>query len=90
MKFNEVIERAYKDTGRSDLWLACALQIEAAELADLIMKKHGYQKEYSDEELLSEAGDTINFLAALLWKHGYTLEDAMRNNEAKLKERGWI
>ena len=86
--FNHVIDLAYKDTNRSKLWLACALQVEASELAELIMKKSGYDKTYTSKDILSEAGDVLNLTAALLRAHGFTVEDAMRNNEQKLERRG--
>ena len=88
--FNDIIKEAYQDTGRSDIWLACALQVEAAELAELIMKKHGYGTPFDQDDLKSEAGDVLNFVGAILWKHGLTIEDAMKSNEQKLRKRGWI
>lgn len=88
--FDAAIHEAYYTTNRSLLWLVANLQCESSELAELVIKKEGYQKEYTDEQLLSEAGDVLNFLTRILQVHEYTLEDAMDNNITKLKERKWI
>lgn len=89
-KWEETIQEAYKDTGRSNLWLAACLMQESGELAEFIIKKDGYRKIYNPQGILSEAGDVLNFLTAILQTHGYTLEDAIENNTKKLRERGWI
>lgn len=87
--FEKVIKEAH--AGRNDLlWEACALQCEAAELADLIMKNDGYNKPYTKDAILSEAGDVLNFLTAILIAHDLNLDDAMFDNINKLKARGWI
>ena len=89
-EFEQYIQESYKTGNRSKLWLAVNVSCEAAELAELIVKEEGYNREYTDEQVLSEAGDVINFVTALLHKHGLTLSEAMDNNIVKLKTRGWI
>jgi len=89
-EFEDMIHQAYKGRHRSNLWLACALQCEASELAEHIMKFDGYRKVYDREEIRSEAGDILNFLTALLHAHNLTLNDVMIDNAEKLEDRGWV
>ena len=89
-EFEELIYRSYEGRHRTDLWLACALQVEASELAEHIMKFEGYKKLYDRESIESEAGDILNFLTAILQSHNIKLEDVMMNNSKKLKDRGWV
>lgn len=84
------IQKSYRGRNRSKLWLVSCLMQEAGELAELVIKKDGYNKPYTRVELLSEAGDVINFLTAVLQDHDLTVEDAIKHNSAKLRERGWI
>lgn len=84
------IKDAYKTTNRSKLWLVACLMQEAGELAEHVIKYDGYEKKYTRSQLLGEAGDVINFLTAILQQHELTLSDAIKHNQAKLKERGWI
>lgn len=90
--FEHRIKEAYKDVqgDRSLLWLCSNLMREASELAEHQIKFDGYGKVYSPAEILSEAGDVLNFLAAILLKFNLSLEDAMVDNINKLKERRWI
>ncbi len=88
--FEFAIHLAYKNTNRSNLWLAACLMQEAGELAEHTIKKDGYNKEYEVNDLLSEAGDVLNFLTAILQAHDLTLKDAMSHNIDKLEKRGWI
>lgn len=88
--FNSAIKKAYDGRSRPMMEAANMLQCEAAELAEIFLKYQWYHKEYTDTEVLSEAGDILNFLTYILQCGGFTLEDAMNNNISKLKERGWI
>lgn len=89
-EWEKIVKKAYLHTSRTDLWLVACLMQEAGELAELVIKRDGYKKKYRRIELLSEAGDVLNFLTAILQSHELTIEDAMKHNAAKLRERGWI
>lgn len=85
-----IIKEAYENRDRTRLGLAANLQCEAAEVAELMVKFDWYGKTYDIDHLVSEAGDVLNFLTAILQSHNRTLEDALENNESKLRSRGWI
>lgn len=89
-EFQRHIAEAYRTTNRTPLWLTAALVVEAAELSELVVKGTGYGELYSQTDVLSEAGDILNFLTAFLQTRGLTLEEAMYHNIHKLKTRGWI
>lgn len=89
-RWEQIIESAYKDRNRSNLWLTSALQCETSELAELVVKSDGYGVPYDKEQICSEAGDVLNFLTAILQANNLTLEDAMKHNTKKLYARGWI
>jgi len=89
-RWEAIIKEAYRTQDRTNIWLSAALQCEASELADLVVKSDGYGIPYDLEKVRSEAGDVLNFLTAFLQAHGLTLEDAMKHNTRKLYARGWI
>jgi len=89
-EFEELILEAYENRCRSDLWLTACLMQEAGELSENIIKYVGYNKKYTKDAIISEAGDILNFLTAILQSHNLCLEDAMKDNIIKLKARGWI
>lgn len=89
-QFHASILTAYLGRDRDVLEATAMLQIEASELSELFLKKKWYNKEFTEEELLSEAGDVLNFLTFILLQNNLTLTDAMCNNIQKLKNRGWI
>lgn len=60
---------------------------EAGELLDAIKKSWIYGKELDRDNLLEECGDTLFYVAALLRHAGFTLEQAMEHNIAKLSVR---
>ncbi len=88
--FEKIITEAYLFRNRDLLGGVTNLQCEASELAELVVKNQWYGKEYSKQDVLSEAGDVLNFLTFILQEHGLTLHQAMSNNCDKLKTRGWI
>lgn len=60
---------------------------EAGEVADII-KKHLCQGHDLDRnELMSELGDVLWYIAELCYVSGFSLEDVARRNIEKLKER---
>jgi NTP pyrophosphatase (non-canonical NTP hydrolase) len=66
---------------------AVGLSGEAGEVLE-IFKKHVYHnKPLDNAKVLDEAGDVCFYLTALLDAAGYTIEDAMRVNVAKLSAR---
>lgn len=60
---------------------------EGGELLDAIKKTWIYGKELDTENLLEECGDTLFYIQALLTECGFTLDDAMQHNMAKLAKR---
>lgn len=88
--YQRMIIEVYSDRKRDVLEAAAHLQVEAGELAELFLKRKWYKRKFNDNDLLSEAGDVLNFLTYILSYHDLTLEDAMDSNIYKLKERGWL
>lgn len=60
---------------------------EAGELIDAIKKAWIYGKPLDRENVLEEAGDLMFYLQALLTECGFTLDQAMEYNVAKLAKR---
>jgi NTP pyrophosphatase (non-canonical NTP hydrolase) len=60
---------------------------EAGEVVDAIKKAWIYGKELDRENILEECGDLMFYITALLTETGYTLEEAMQANMAKLAKR---
>lgn len=89
-EFQKTIKEAYKDRNRDVIEATGMLQCEAAELAEIFLKAKWYNKNISRNQIISEAGDILNFLVFILQSQGLTLEQAMENNIHKLKERGWL
>lgn len=81
---------ARQDQHENVLWLSACLMQEAGELAEHIIKYVGYNKDYTVDSIVSEAGDVLNFLTAILNAHNLTLKDVMVDNVKKLKRRGWL
>lgn len=90
VSFSRVIDEAYKSRNVDVIEATGHLQCEASELAELYLKNRWYNKRFTSEDILSEAGDILNFLTLILNKSDLTLEDAIKNNVNKLKKRGWI
>ena len=83
----------YLDFVRCNLWgdwrklyLGLAVGNEVGELQGEIKKEYR-EKDDRREAVLDEAGDVLFYLTALLDKYGYTLDDAMQRNMAKLVEK---
>ncbi len=69
----------------SKLYLAVALGGECGELLNVVKKEHRDKREMR-ERVLSEAGDCLFYLVALLMKYDLSLEDCVRANEEKLSD----
>jgi NTP pyrophosphatase (non-canonical NTP hydrolase) len=88
--FESLIKESYKNRGRSVLEATSMLNIEAAELSELFFKKKWYGKEFTSEDVKSEAGDILNFLTFILQSYNLSLNDAMEDNIGKLYDRKWL
>ena len=60
---------------------------ETGEIIDAVKKHWIYNKPLDRENILEECGDTMFYLQALLSECGYTLDDAIDHNIAKLSKR---
>lgn len=60
---------------------------EAGELVDYVKKVLYHGHEFEREKMLSEAGDVLWYLTALLDKAGISLEDVPEYNKVKLRKR---
>lgn len=60
---------------------------EAGEVIDATKKTWIYGKELDRENILEECGDLLFYITALLTETGFTIEDAMAANVAKLAKR---
>ena len=60
---------------------------EAGEVVDAVKKHWVYGKELDRENILEECGDLLFYITALLTETGFTLDDAMVANVAKLAKR---
>lgn len=89
-EFQEMIKKAYKGRNRDVVEASSMLQIEASELSELYLKKKWYNKQFKKQDILSEAGDILNFLTFVLQFEGLTLEQAMQANKQKLIMREWL
>lgn len=78
-----------------DFYPAASLMVEAAELADLFVKPQlrGDDKAIQRHEIVSEAGDVMWNLCAILTANDITLHEVMNYNIQKLlsrKKRGML
>ena len=69
------------------LWNAIGLGGESGEIEDLIKKGILHGHGVDREKLKKELGDCLWYIAGLATQYGFTLEDVMEANIAKLKER---
>jgi NTP pyrophosphatase (non-canonical NTP hydrolase) len=69
------------------LHASLGLVTEASELADVYKKNLFYGRAFSSSKILDESGDIIYYLARILDANGYTLEQAVEANIAKLTAR---
>lgn len=90
----QVINKSWNFAGRLEterdhiLNAVLGLAGEAGEVADLHKKMFYHtEKDGRKEELLNELGDVAFYLIKLLDLNGWTLEDAMEVNRAKLMKR---
>lgn len=66
---------------------AAGLAGESGEVLDLIKKHWVYNKPLDREKLLEEMGDVHHYFTQLCLITGFTLEDVIANNTAKLIKR---
>jgi NTP pyrophosphatase (non-canonical NTP hydrolase) len=60
---------------------------EAGEVVDAVKKTWIYGKPLDTENVLEECGDLLFYIQALLTENGFTLDNAMAHNVAKLARR---
>lgn len=60
---------------------------ETGELQDMVKKHLIYRKPFDQVNVLEECGDVMWYIAVALDACGYTMEEAMERNIAKLKAR---
>lgn len=90
MTFNEYQNAAMRTAiFTHPFYPAASLMIEAAELADLLAKPllRGDAKGCQRSDIVSEAGDVLWNLAALLADQGITLAEVAERNIEKLADR---
>jgi NTP pyrophosphatase (non-canonical NTP hydrolase) len=68
-------------------YLCLGLASEAGEVASLMKKEMRDGKDYDREIWLSEISDVLWYMTRLMDVYGFTLEDAMCYNVAKLSDR---
>lgn len=89
-EFTEHVARLFvkpQDHIGRTLHAAVGIAGEAGEVLDAVKKTWIYGKELDRENLLEESGDLIFYITALLTENGFTLEEAMQANIAKLAKR---
>lgn len=69
------------------LHAAIGVCTESGEFMDLLKKYIMYGKSFTKEKVLDETGDLLYYCSLALVATGYTLEQAMEKNIAKLKIR---
>lgn len=90
MNFNEYqIEAAKTAVFTNEFYPWASVVIEAAELSDLACKPilRGDNKTIDRSEVISEAGDVLWNLAAILSSQNITLEEVAEYNVEKLRSR---
>lgn len=60
---------------------------EAGEVADLLKKGHGHGHGVDRDKVCKELGDVAWYLSALAQAHGFTLDQVLAANVAKLRAR---
>lgn len=60
---------------------------EAGEVVDAVKKTWIYGKPLDTENILEECGDLLFYIQALLTENGFTMDDAIAHNIAKLARR---
>lgn len=76
-------------THEQALWLLCGLGLagEGGEVADILKKHVFHGKALDTAHLFEEVGDVLWYLDRLCWLMGWTLEEVMQANVAKLRKR---
>ena len=90
MTFNEYqIKASATAMYQEKMYPVASLMVESAELADLFVKPwlRGDDKPIDRDKVISEAGDVLWNLAAILNDCGLSLEIAARKNLMKLEDR---
>ena len=73
--------------GTNALHGAIGVATEAGELLDAVKKALFYGKPVDETNILEECGDILWYMAAIADHYGFTFEQAMERNIAKLKKR---
>ena len=90
MTLNEYqIQAASTAIYQEKFYPVASLMVESAELADLFVKPwlRGDDKKIDRDKIISEAGDVLWNLAAVLSECGVSLEIVARQNIMKLQDR---
>lgn len=87
--YDQLVKRLTKDLGYDMNMIHSALGAtsEAGEFADQIKAHIVYGRDLDTLNLIEEAGDAIFFLIMGMQQHGFTLQDVLRVNMAKLNAR---
>lgn len=83
----EPIELGIDVDGRAVVHGAIGLATEVGELQDAIKRAMFYGRPLDAGNVVEECGDVLWYLALVLQSAGYTLEEAMAKNIAKLRAR---
>jgi NTP pyrophosphatase (non-canonical NTP hydrolase) len=88
-QFTNHVRRLFKPGDVPSRLLHASLGIcgEGGELADAIKKNVYYEKDLDLENVLEECGDLLFYIQAMLDECGYTIEQAVEHNIAKLNKR---
>ena len=90
MNFEENVQRLMVKPEDKTLRLvhaAMGIAGEAGEVVDAVKKHWVYGKPLDTENVLEECGDILFYVSACLNLCGYSLNDAMAHNVAKLSKR---
>lgn len=79
--------RVSEDKAINDLHAICGLVTEAAELMDAYKKQTFYGKPMDPTNIKEEISDCFWYLALLCRNNGFSFEECMETNIAKLKKR---
>lgn len=89
MTFDEYQNEALKtlQTGADIVYLASKLTIEAAEVAQPVIKWRYHGRAFEVSDIAEELGDLLWYMATLADAFGMTLEDVAQGNIDKLRKR---
>lgn len=83
-----IVEKIKFEGHKSHLLIAALkLNSESGELADALVKHFCYNQSLDTENIIEECGDLLWYIALILEKLNYKMEDCMADNIAKLSTR---